>query len=92
MITAIVAKVQIGTIEIDGLMDEKGNYYVAMPQLTEINLIPKNRSAKELEAMTDKAFQTPDVAKLKTALHPKSVNALPVKLVEKLLFFFVHSG
>lgn len=92
MLTAFVAKVQIGTIEIDGLMDEEGNYYVAIPQLAEINLVPPGRSSKQLEALTDKAFSSHDLVKLKTPLNSKSVNALPVKLVEKLLLRLAIKG
>ena len=93
MITAIITKVQIGTVEIDGLMDEEGNFYVGMPQLTYLEIIPKNKSAKQLEALTDKAFSSQtDIVKLKTPLNRKSVNALPVKLVEKLLFKLALRG
>jgi hypothetical protein len=93
MITAVVAKVQIGTVEIDGLMDEEGNFYVGMPQLTDINLMPRRRSAKQLEALSDKAFSSQtDIVKLKTPLHSKGVNALPVKLVEKLLLKLAIRG
>jgi hypothetical protein len=92
MITAVVTKVQIGTIEIDGLMDEAGNFYVGMPQLTYLEIIPKNKSAKQLEALTDKAFSTHDLVKLKTPLNSKGVNALPVRLVEKLLLKLTIKG
>ncbi len=92
MLTAFLAKVQVGILEIEGLMDEEGNYYVAIPQLTDLNLVPPNRSAKQLEALTDKAFSSHDIVKLKTPLNSKGVNAIPVKLVEKLLLRLAIKG
>jgi hypothetical protein len=86
MLTATVEKVKFGCFEIEGLMDEEGGYYVAIPQLVDIKLIPPNRSAKQLQDLTDKAFQTHELVKLKTKLHPKAVNALSIVKFEALLF------
>jgi hypothetical protein len=39
-------------------MDEKNNYYVGIPQMVDLNLIPPNRSKKQLESLIDMVFQT----------------------------------
>lgn len=58
MLTATIEKVKFGYFEIEGLMDEEGSYYIAIPQLSGLNLVPPNRSAKQLEDLTDKAFSS----------------------------------
>lgn len=86
MLTATVEKVKFGSFEIEGLMDEQGSYYIAIPQLSGLSLVPPNRSAKQLEDLTDKAFSSHELVKLKTSLNSKAVNALPVVKFEGLLF------
>lgn len=77
ILTAQVTKVQIGLIEIDGLMFEDGSFAIAVPQLTEIQLIPPNRSLKQLESLLDINFQTHQ--KAITAIHPKAVNTISLQ-------------
>ncbi|MCC5616625.1 hypothetical protein LC605_16405 [Nostoc sp. CHAB 5836] len=87
-LSANITKVQIGFLEIDGLMDENGDYYVAIPQLVDVELIPPNRSSKQLEALLNTGFQSHvnfNFVKLKTELHPKAVNSLPLREFEILL-------
>jgi hypothetical protein len=90
MITAVVAKVQIGTTEIDGLMDEDGNFYVGIPQLTDINLVPRRRSAKQLLSLLQLDFDP--FVKVKTPLHSKPINALPINYLEPILNGLVFKG
>lgn len=88
VLSAYLTKVLIGFLEIDGLMDEQGCYYVAIPQLVDINLVPPNRSAKQLEALINAGFSshvTFSFTKLKTSLNSKAVNALALKEFEILL-------
>ena len=88
ILTAEVTKVPVGFLKFDGLMDENGDFYIAAPQLVDIELIPPNRSQKQLEALLNTGFQSQielDFGKLKTALHPKAVNAIPLKKFEVLL-------
>lgn len=86
MLTATIEKVKFGYFEIEGLMDEEGSYYIAIPQLSGLNLVPPNRSAKQLEDLTDKAFSSHELVKLKTTLNSKAINALPLVKFEVLLF------
>ena len=90
MLTAIVAKVQIGTIEIDGLMDAEGNYYVAMPQLTDMNIVPPGRSAKQLQDIFQLDYNP--FVKIKTPLSSKAVNAIPINSLETILNALVYKG
>lgn len=63
-------------LQVDGLMDEESCYYVAVPHLADVELIPPNRSSKQLEDLPNSGFQSHlalNFAKLKTKLHPKAV-------------------
>jgi hypothetical protein len=90
ILTAAIAIVQIGYVKFEGLMDEEGNYYVAVPQLVTLDLIPPDRSLKQLQAIHSNAFQTH--VKLKTALHPKAVNAIPLRDLEGLILELAIKG
>jgi|GEM_PF-1258606 len=88
VLEAAVTKVKVSFLEIDGLMDETGSYYIAAPQLVDIDLIPPNRSEKQLESLLNSNSQSHfelNFVKLKTPLHPKAVNAIPLKNFEVLL-------
>ena len=87
---AIVAKVQFGTSEIDGLLFEDGSYGVAIPQMADLNLIPPNRSQKQLESLLSMVFQAPQ--KAKTELHPKAVNTISLLDFEKALAKLDRAG
>lgn len=87
-LTAEVTKVPVGFFEIDGLMDENSNFYVAAPQLVDIDLVPPDRSAKQIEALVNNGFSSHvnlEFTKLKTSLNSKAVNAIPLKNFEILL-------
>ena len=78
ILTAKIATVKIGLLEIEGLLFSDGTFGVAIPQLAEINLIPKKLSQKQLKALLCTSFQIQNVEltlfKAKTKLHPKAVN------------------
>lgn len=92
ILKAEVAQVNLGCFEVEGLMDENGDYYIGVPQLSELNLVPPNRSIKQLESLSGKALQSHEIVKLKTTINPKAVNALPVRLFEKLLLRLAING
>jgi hypothetical protein len=85
MLSAKVAPVAIGFHSIQGLMDENGSFYVAMPQLADIKLIPQNKSAKQLEPILG-IDSSSHITKLKTPIHSKAVNAISIVLLEEILF------
>lgn len=91
ILRAEVANVNMGSFSMEGLMDENKNYYVAVVQLVTLNLIPPNRSAKQLEAVVGKGFQS-HVVQFKTDIHPKAINAIPLIYFEEVLFNLAIKG
>lgn len=83
ILKAKVATVKIGSLEIEGLLFEDGTFGVAIPQLERLNLIPPNRSLKQLESLLGIAFQSHQ--KAKTVLHPKAVNTVGLVDLERIL-------
>lgn len=90
IVTAEIAKIQIGQVSFDGVMFPDGSYGIAVPQIVELNLVPPDRSRKQLEALTGMVFQTHQ--KAKTKLHPKAVNVIGLNDFEKLTFELAMNG
>lgn len=80
---AVVATVKIGHIELEGLMLPNGDYAIAMSQIAGLNLIPPNRSFKQLKPLTGMNFQSHQ--KVRSELHPKGINVISLLDFEKLL-------
>lgn len=91
ILTAAIAQVNLGAFSVDGLMDENRKFYIAVPQLSALGVVPPNRSAKQLEAMTGVGFQSHGI-KLRTALNSKPVNAIPISCFEEMLFNLALAG
>lgn len=83
IITAKVAKVPFGNIEIDGLLFPDGSFGVAIPQLADLSLVQPNRSIKVLESLLGIALSSNQ--KAKTELNSKAVNTISLQDFEKLL-------
>ena len=83
ILTATVTKIKFGNLEIDGLLFPDGSFGVAVPQLAELNLVPPNRSIKQLEVLLCLDF--PSHQKAKTELNSKAVNTLGLVDFERLL-------
>lgn len=90
IIAAVVTQVPIGNTSVEGLMTEDGQYAIAFSQLQVIDLVPPNRSLKQLEALLGISFQSH--RKVKTALNPKPVNAIDLIDFEKLLRVLDRKG
>lgn len=84
MLKAEVAIVKIGDRRIEGLRFEDGSYGVAIPQLVELNLVPPNRSQKQIERLLGIDF--PSHQKARTTLNSKAVNSIDLKDLERLIF------
>lgn len=84
-IKAEITPVSIGFLTIEGLMSENGEFGVAVPQLASINLVPQNRSVKQLHALLGKAFPSHEIQKWKTTLNSKEVNVLPLEHFQNLV-------
>lgn len=89
---ASISEVKIGPVSLEGLMDENGEFYVSVPQMVDINLIPPNRSAKQLKALLGEGFQSHAIVKLKTPIHPKEINAIPLESFSSLVFELALKG
>lgn len=91
MIQANIAIVKIGNVEIEGLMDEHGTYYVAMPQIADEFSIPIKHASRDLKTLLGKDSSFP-IVKLKTPLHSQSVNAVSIEAFEKIMFELALKG
>ena len=85
MLKAIVAPVQIGYWEIEGLSADDGNFYVAIPQLAAMELVPHGTSVNRLKPLLGESLSS-SIIKLKTPLNSKEVNAISILVLEELLF------
>ena len=91
-IKAEITPVSIGHLTIEGLMNENGEFGVAVPQLASINLVPQNRSVKQLNALLGEAFPSHEIKKWKTTLNSKEVNVLPLEHFQNLVRVLDKSG
>lgn len=57
-VKAIVAKVQFGTFEIDGLLFEDGSYEIAIPQVASLFLDSQMRASQTLKRLMGMDFKT----------------------------------
>lgn len=87
---AYVTQVQIGNLTIDGLMDEGGQYWVAIPQLAALNLVRRGMSLKRLEDRLGLGF--PSGKKMNTELNSRAVNAISITDFERLLAKLDRAG
>jgi len=79
MLTAIVSPVPIGNLSIEGLLLQDGSYGVAVSQIVALQLVPPNRSLKQLETLLGMVFQSH--LKVKTILNPKVVLTTSIRVV-----------
>lgn len=84
---AVVAIVPI--LEIEGLMMPNGDFAIGVSQIAGLNLVPPNRSLKQLEALSGMDFP---FAKWKTELNSKPVNVIALEDFDKLLVNLVAKG
>ena len=66
-------------------MSENGDFGVAVPQVVGLELVPPNRSVKQLEALLGKAFPSHAIQKWKTPLNSKAVNVIPLDNFQDLI-------
>jgi hypothetical protein len=87
---AEIATVRIGHFEFEGLMLSDGTFYIGFSQLSSLNLVPPNRSLKQLEALYGIGF--PSHQKLKTVLNSAPINAIDLKDFQRLLRILDKKG
>ena len=88
-IKAEITQVPIGSISIEGLMSINGDFGVAVPQLASIDLVPPNRSVKQLGSLLGDGFH---FEKWLTILNPKAVNVILLDDFKDLLFILAQRG
>jgi hypothetical protein len=82
-IKAEIAIVQIGYLEIEGLYaPETDQFGVAVPQICSLFQFDKNQGSRTIKALLGNGFQ---FDKWRSKLHPKAVNVLLLKDVERLI-------
>lgn len=89
MLKAQITEVKIGNIVMNGLMDEEGKFYVALPQIAEEFSFDKNQASRDIKPLLGKGFQ---FDKVKTPLNSKAVNAIPLMYFEKLILELALKG
>lgn len=90
IITMTVSQVNLGTLQFEGLMNDEGKFFVGVPQLQVLNLVPPNRSIKQLEALLGIGFSSHQ--KAKTELNSKAVNVISLAEFEIVLAKLDRSG
>jgi hypothetical protein len=87
---AVIAQVSIGNLSVEGLMrEDDGTFGIAIPQLASHDLVPPNRSLKQLNKLYSTAFQS---HQWRTTLNPKAINIILLPDFEKLLFELALAG
>jgi hypothetical protein len=89
-LTMVVAQVKLGNLEFEGLMNTEGEFFVGFPQLQALNLVPPNRSQKQLESLLGMCFQSHQ--KARTRLNSKAVNVISLLEFEKVLVALDRKG
>jgi hypothetical protein len=82
-IKANLTIVRIGHLEFEGLLLPDGNFRIAISQLVALNLVPPNRSLKQLQALYSLDF--PSHQSILTPLNSKKVNTIDLVDFEHLL-------
>jgi len=88
-VKAIVAKVQFGTFEIDGLLFEDGSYGVAIPQVSDLFLDNRNTASRDLKRLMGKDFKT---SKTKTPFNRNTTLSISLVDFEKVLAKLDRAG
>lgn len=89
ILTAEITKVNIGIFELDGLMDESGNYHVAIPQIATLTKTSTNTASRDFKRLMGKGFKT---SKLRTKFNKNTTLAVSLETFEQLLFEMALKG
>jgi len=87
---AIVSQVKIGSVEVEGLMLPNGDFAIAVSQMSALNLVPPNRSQKQLKALL--GIDLPSHQAVKSELNSKAVNIISLADFEKVIIELAIKG
>ena len=82
ILTAEVTNVQVGFYSLEGLMDEKGNYHVGIPQIADLVQTNRNTASRDFKRLMGEGFKT---SKLKTVYNTRYINAISLRDFEVLI-------
>ena len=89
ILTATIAQINLGAFEIEGLMDEDGAFYIAIPQVADLIETSRNTASRDLKRMMGGRLKT---SKLRTPFNKNNTNGISVASFEELLFDLALSG
>lgn len=81
-IKAQIAIVNLGHIQIEGLLGSDGKFYVAVPQISDYFQFPNKHASRDIKALLGGGFQFP---KAITPLNPKAVNIVSLDQFHRVL-------
>lgn len=88
-IKAQIAPVNLGHLQIEGLLGGDSKFYVAVPQIAERFQFDKNQASRSLKALLGNGFQ---FAKGLTPLNPKAVNIVTIDQFHRILVELAIKG
>lgn len=85
--TAKTATVDLGLMQVEGLLGDDGEFYIGVSQIAELFQFPIKHASRDLKVLLGAGSQFPSdpFLKLKTDLHPKAINAMPIADFQRLL-------
>lgn len=81
-VKAVVAKVQIGHLTIDGLMMPDGSFAIAIPQVADVFGTSKNTTSRDLKRLLGEGFRP---SKTSTELGNQKINVIDLATFEQIL-------
>ena len=94
-LTAEIATVKIGLLEIEGLLFSDGTFGVAIPQVSDLFLDNRNLASRDIKRILSKDIKTSKnitLNKVKTKFNRKAVNYLPLEQFNALVFELALRG
>lgn len=86
---AQVATVLVGIIELEGIMTPDGEFFVALPQVSDLFAVPQKNASRDIKALLGQGFQ---FLKINTVLNPKAVNVLSLEWFNTLVYRLAFNG
>ncbi len=88
---AKVALVSIRSMQFQGLMDDKGDFYVAIPQIADLIQTSRNTASRDLKRLMGADFETSTI-KMSTEFNQRPINVIPERMFEQVLAEFAFAG